>query len=250
MKSTDGGIHWDKLQSDLEGKIYFNNHDVGFLIGRLLNPGDCFYRTSDGGKSWNILKFKYPLSDVSFQDQNKGFACGAYVSCWHTGCRSFGDLFSTKDGGKTWKSILDVKGWTFRRCHFINENVGFLLHGGGFYKTTDSGDSWASVFPSDDDSTGFQYACNDIDFKNEQVGWIVGSVDWADSSGDAILGTVDGGKNWDLVWTCQSTYDSRFMLNSVHTTGTEAWTVGNHGMIVFKEAEFYAKKTGKLKRSG
>jgi photosystem II stability/assembly factor-like uncharacterized protein len=98
-KTTDGGATWsdvsDKLTEDLWG-CYFLTPDIGMVVG-----GGCgtehqyFFRTQDGGETWNLFEDSVPntgLSDVIiFEKNGLGFAS------------SSGKIWRTLDGGFNWE---------------------------------------------------------------------------------------------------------------------------------------------------
>ena len=154
-----------------------------------------------------------------------------------------GAIFTTNNGACSWDKTFSQDHQLISFC-FINDDIGYLLGGNcSIYKTSDGGENWSEIYNRERraDSTGYSIYWEDptemkrgkkLNFLNEEIGWVTGSfqTEGGDSMGAGILGTVDGGKNWDLVWTYQA--DSRFSLTSIHTMGTEAWTVGGRGLIV------------------
>jgi photosystem II stability/assembly factor-like uncharacterized protein len=83
--------------------------------------------------------------DVFFVDSS----CGLYVN-------GLGKIFRTRDGGKSWKRVLEKKGTYFRCLGFIDPRHGFAGNiGPGYfpgvtdttwlYETTDGGDTWRAV---------------------------------------------------------------------------------------------------------
>jgi photosystem II stability/assembly factor-like uncharacterized protein len=116
---------------------------------------------------------------------------------------------------------------------FLNESMGFLIKAGSIYKTIDVGNNWEQTYFDNPDSTGYSFSGNDISYMTENVIRAVGYAHWSgDSSGAAILGTIDGGENWDLVWKYPNNYEYQSVLSSIHTVGKKAWAVGLNGMIV------------------
>jgi photosystem II stability/assembly factor-like uncharacterized protein len=237
IKSTDEGIHWDTLSSGLRGKIYFINNNVGFLLGGIRWTGDCIYRTSDGGKSWIMQKFRLPTSDVYFIDGNKGYICGGGMGGPHGMCgMSWGQILSTNNGGMTWK-IDQIREEFPHKIVFIDDVIGFTLgrhcNGNNIYKTSDGGFNWTKVYGNIEDSTGCTFFATDMDFINKNTGFVVGTINcYVDSSGSIILGTFDGGDNWDRVWEHSHPGEYSFGFNSIYAVGTKAWVVGESGLIV------------------
>jgi photosystem II stability/assembly factor-like uncharacterized protein len=233
MKSADCGLTWEIKSAFNLGRvdnIYFNTNDIGFIVGATnMSLGiKIISKTIDGGENWIWQKFTLPLYDVYFIDKNKGFTGGGFTS---RHCITRRGQFVTNDGGKTWNRFND--GLWLRSCYFVNENVGFITGRLTINKTIDSGNNWIGVYESNFDSTGYAFSVEDLFFFNEQIGWSVGSSSWVnDSSGAAILGTKDGGENWDLIWKHPDTDLYEYSLNSIHAVKTTAWAVGETGLIV------------------
>jgi len=235
-KSTDGGVTWQNIQSFsfLLNKIYFNSSKVGFLLGGFGAGGrggvyfPFLWKMSPESLNWEIKKFSYPVLDTYFINNNRGFLFGgAFIG--HCGDR--GDILSTNDGGKTWElkySIGDscIDGGTFTDCIFFDEFTGYCL-AGGIYKTTDGGNNWAEIYEFYPDPFIDSFHGNDMYFRNEQIGWVVGSYE-INTGETAILKTTDGGYTWDVLYNCPNTYN----LHSIYFSDTTGWAVGESGMIV------------------
>jgi photosystem II stability/assembly factor-like uncharacterized protein len=235
MKSTDGGFTWLKIsEPETEGDIYFLSEYTGFI-----RNGSELHRSTDGGITWHLHLWiiNYPLADVFFLDRIRGFICGGRFWGPHDEeWWSEGRLFSTIDGGTIWKVNFHIEGGAgecFAECIFLNENVGFLSNRRSIYKTIDSGNRWDLFFPSENDSINCQFNFTDMEFKNDQVSWLAGWAKWADdSSGAGILGTTDGGSNWELVWKYPDTEEYQYSLDDIHFVNTTGWAVGESGMIL------------------
>lgn len=240
MKSIDGGGTWDKIKILWwwAFKIHFISKDVGIILedpwcGGAIN----IYRTSDKGDNWNIQKFGQNLNDVYFINKIDGFTGAGHV----IGGRHidpFGNLFVTNDGGKTWRHNYDHPAHYITSCFFLNDHIGFTLARdnlwkGYIHKTVDNGKNWSVAYKDNYDSAGYNFIGNDMYFTNDEIGWALGGGSWGeDSTGAEILGTYDGGENWDLIWKFPDTDIYTYRLNSIHAIGEKAWAVGESGLIV------------------
>jgi len=237
MQTIDGGLTWEKIdeiwvRASRGCELHFSSDNVGFILN-----GSAIYRSTDGGQNWILNKIKYPFHDIFFLDKMNGFMCGGSQSRSKHGGSGDGTLFSTSDGGKTWKSKLQKGGRGGRHiqksCYFISDSLGFVCSGRGIYRTTNGGNTWTCVDNNNHNSKGFSFNSNDLFFKNEAVGWSAGWGRWSDndSSGGGVISTIDGGDNWELVWKYHTNvygYD----LNSIHVVNKTAWAVGDGGMMV------------------
>lgn len=195
FKSTDGGATWREItplirvlgvtrRASLWG-CYFINENVGMVVG-----GGCggevqqFFRTTDGGNSWNRFVANATntgLSHVLMYTENG--LC--YAS-------SSGMLWESNDGGRTW-SIFAQSGPQFWQENLTNKNNSFLVAtaGQGCFGgtepvgdarfTTDRGQSWRAF------NTGA--AMFGAYLLNETTGWIAGF-------NRAVFRTSDAGKTW------------------------------------------------------
>jgi photosystem II stability/assembly factor-like uncharacterized protein len=127
----------------------------------------------------------------------------------------------------------------FNSCFFINNLIGFTLSNieDNFFihKTDDGGENWMEIYQNNPEYTGYSFWGGDLVFFDENIGWAVGRYiigDW-DSTGAAILGTSDGGENWDFAWKYQGTNEYWWdRLYSINKVGTKVWAVGEGGRIL------------------
>jgi photosystem II stability/assembly factor-like uncharacterized protein len=172
---TDSLLSWNYI-SALPGKpaidIWFTSTSRGFILG------DKIYQTADGGISWEEISNTSEIRNffnLFFVNPQYGFAQGS------------SQLASTVDGGNSWtvKSLNTTSGWTM---FFVDPAIGFYgdESGGGLKKTTDSGNSWVTVFS--DPGTAHDYYPY---FLNMDTGFV------ATGSG-AFASTSNGGQTWQF----------------------------------------------------
>jgi photosystem II stability/assembly factor-like uncharacterized protein len=238
LSSSDGGKNWEMIISLVNWQIPYvilNSENKGLIICNLsgwMREGSNFLILTNrlNDEKWLTRRFSYPLNDVFFFDQDRGFMVGGY-QIFHgpTG----GDIFSTNDGGVTWAPDTNIPGW-IGSCEFANESVGYLMTRDWPWlisKSTDSGLNWNVVYENNYDSSGFDFYGTDMFLSSEQSVWIAGSF-WAqDSGGAGIFNSTDGGLTWDLYWTYLNTELSAYNLTSLHIIDKVIWSVGNAGLI-------------------
>lgn len=108
MKTTDGGATWNEVYNQVDPMVFTNGCDhlnvlnqyVAFASQPYTNK---IFRTMDGGVNWNtiVCDSVYDIIDFQFISPN----IGQILS-------SFGQLYSTDDGGLTWK-LEYATDWAF-----------------------------------------------------------------------------------------------------------------------------------------
>ena len=97
-------------------------------------------------------------------------------------------LLSTRDGGKTWKLLVNEVGEVTRRLSFVSPQLGWRIFSWGKVQITqDGGLSWSPF------SLGAEEDCAiDLHFVDAQNGWVI-------TCSYDLLRTQDGGKTWTLL---------------------------------------------------
>jgi len=235
MKSIDSGATWVNKKSidyaRLE-KIYFSSPENGLVLGE--NGEEIIWKSVDAGENWDLNILSYPFKGLTFIDKDKGFAYGEYF-IFHGPVG--GDVYFTSDGGQSWESYFSLLDNQIVSCSFVNSSTGYILAGNFgqnyIYKTTDLGNNWTIIFNGDSEFEDYYFYGQSLSFRHQFRGWVIGSYDKSnfDSSGAAILGTMDGGENWQVEWE-KDDGDSRYSLYSIFSTDDIVCSVGKKGLIV------------------
>lgn len=172
------------INNNLRG-VFVLNETTGFAVGEAFPPGFApILKTTDGGAHW-VMKSSgtaYPLRDIAFNNNVKGFACGLY-----------GTLLKSTDAGETWGTVDVATDAGFRAIDFPSKEVGYVAgEAGVFLKTSNVGVSWDSL------NAGVPQDLLDIEFLNNDTGYATGSNGF---SNGIILRTHDGGASWQTVYT-------------------------------------------------
>lgn len=157
LKSNNFGKSWNDITPKQAKRI-----DGVFFLGpstawAVIVPGSggsfplSVARSTDGGTTWSVWPFrgedaKYFLeayagvADITFVDASHGWLLLTQVSSSNF---SFGDLFSTDDGGQSWVKLPNppIAG----ALRFISRTSGWVQGGPGdfdLYITRDSGRTW------------------------------------------------------------------------------------------------------------
>ena len=170
--STDGGNYWEinfSKHNIFIDKIFFVNEKLGFAANN-----SFLYKTIDGGNSWEKLG-NSPAGtswDFFFRDSLTGWSVGNNY------------ILSTIDGGDTWETYTVSNS---SMLSFIAQLSDSILFAGGFkfYRSTDSGISWAQLpIPINLSSLRKFIAVDTLGFLLDDF--------------NKIAKTTDGGENWSL----------------------------------------------------
>jgi photosystem II stability/assembly factor-like uncharacterized protein len=178
-KSTDGGETWSNVglrDSERVAKILVDPHDGNTVYacvpGKLWSdsPDRGLYKTSDGGKSWNLILKGKNLS---------------------TGCASI-----SFDPGKPQTILVGLwdfrrKGWTFRS----GGESADVASASGLFRSDDGGRSWNEI--SDTANKGFPkkpFGRIGVAIAPSAPNVVYAFVESTDS---ALYRSDDGGKTWD-----------------------------------------------------
>lgn len=199
FKTQNSGNSWQKVQypphQSYSNGFVFLNENVGYSFGA--NQG-LVYKTTDGATTWTsstLIPYE-SIYSFSFLNENTGFASGGYSS-------SYAGFYKTTDGANSWQKISDEK---FSFLKFFNNNVGYAVKSGIFYKlfkTTDGGVTWNQCFDTGSSDIHF-------DFLNENQIFLKGN------NGD-FFKSNDGGTTWIQSTAPYYSFDKVKFINS--TTG-------------------------------
>lgn len=165
------------------------------------NPDRIFLGTSSGrlyvsddrGHNWTRFAhlgegFDYVLDNIEIDPTNSKIM---YVAGWSIEGNT-GEIFKSKDGGKTWKSLEGMKGKSVHALHLAPSNPKVLVAGAldGVYRSNDGGDSWNRISPP-----------NHASIKD------IGSIAIDPENPDTVYAgtyhlawkTTDGGQNWHQI---------------------------------------------------
>lgn len=222
-KTTDGGRTWTERfsipkpagQEIPPQSLFFISPEEGWLVGEYV------YQTTDGGRSW-ISLCRTPVGNN--QRQRAMRIAPSYAdympAIWFSNpenglmARLDGEVYSTNDGGKSWKLTwrVDKK---ITDMFFINNQEGWVAGDEGFIaRTSDGGKTWSpSSAQTKDDLTS-------IFFLNKQLGWAAGY-------NGTILYTIDGGVTW-LRSSVAGLMGSPPLASISFTDPLHGWAVGGN----------------------
>jgi len=215
-KSTDSGISWSlcKFSTDISiFEIWFKDSKIGFL-----SSGSGTFRTTDAGETWTKVSDAI-ARNLQFTSEDIGYFTYGSTAVSKSGffpgpSSSFGDIYRTTNGGKTWKEMgLDVR--EIKSLSFISDKVGFFATNDcSLYKTSDGGETCTLIGKK-------EFYPYDLFFVNENQGLAC--------TGNGISITLDGGNTFNPEYVCNGRgliYDFEF------PSPTTGYAIGNYGMIL------------------
>ncbi len=249
FKTTNGGLSWSLNETPfyISGlySIDFINQNVGFCGG----SSTYLLKTTDGGNNW--VEYSLPIgpfdSNINFLEfKNATFG---YIGGYE---EDHGLILITTDGGNSW--LRRILGNSIYQLYFEDINKGWARTGDGIvYYTTDSGLNWNQLFDN----------CVVFNFFSENNSWAIKNLNnifYSDNGWQTfetqiksithqlledisindsdkvficgnqnILGTIDRGKSWNILYNNLNKYFSSLTIKDE----TEIWAVGNDGMITF-----------------
>ncbi len=246
-KSVDGGVTWRDITPTVPIQVglnlwgcYFVDENNGVVIGGGCGTNQLFFRTTDGGNSWQLRQYaetETGLSDAIIYDANgEGYAV------------SSGYLWVTQDGGQSW----DIFNRTVPRDMITNDWQEEITHKGesfllpvspgcngqtgegvlGFLRFTDDfGRTWRQ-FPT----AGPMFGSFLLD---EQRGWGVGQ-------NKQVFYTLDAGQNWTQ--SACGILDGEIMDDIWFVDDTTAWMAGTdiYKMTIYQDVPLVIDTIGSL----
>lgn len=178
--SFDAGRTWEleTLGSSLTLlDIVFAGPASGWMIGidrEDSGEKQLLFRTDDAGRNWK----PYPkqtfgnVHQVVFTSERNGWLVN-----------NDGDLFTTQDGGNSWKK-RNLGPGKVTGLFFLDEQRGWCLSGDVLLATRDGGGTWSPISRV----AGSSDLLYSIHFASPENGWLFDDL--------SVLKTVDGGRTW------------------------------------------------------
>lgn len=208
LKTTNGGGTW-VTQSIPEDNNLWDLHFINMFYGWAAGDSGTILRTMDGGESWmkQSTGTEHNFKSAFFSDSLLGWAVAnepIHFNPFDEPDAWKGRVWSTSDGGATWSEQNfpadaglihclyfqdNQKGWALG---VKNESIDVFVDTYGVaYFTENGGQTWVEKFNPE-----LKLVFTDIDFADDQKGWIVGFASSSSENGGTIFRTTDGGENW------------------------------------------------------
>jgi photosystem II stability/assembly factor-like uncharacterized protein len=194
ITTADGGVTWTSHDSGLSGAhvndVSFSDQNDGWAVVWTQTPNSAGYgpfviHSADGGATWTVQASLPYARAVTFIDAHHGWVCGNNA------------VWSTSDGGLTWKAHDVPSNWYLSDVVFTDANHGWVvghrenIMGQYYYPiilaTTDGGVTWKKQYFPGGRTVSLVLAS--VAFPDARHGWAIAN------SGN-ILATSDGGAHW------------------------------------------------------
>jgi photosystem II stability/assembly factor-like uncharacterized protein len=201
--------------------VQFFNVQEGWALATDNFPSDNIFlaHTTDSGVHWGWVDtgiegmiatgFGTVLGGLDFPDTQHGWVVGG-----------LGEVVYTEDGGATW--ITQTLNCGYPSCpirlygiDMIDTQTGWMV-GENLYRTGDGGLHWEV------EDIGFGYDLQDVQFLDEQNGWLAGDAGYA-------ANTTDGGGTWIPV---ENTVTGVALRGLSFVSPQKGWLVGDSGTIL------------------
>lgn len=223
--TRDAGATWEVQKLGVQGQIFGSDeslesvHILNDDFAVVAGPGGIVFKTSNAGGSWTSIGYPMLPSSLEIHDVFARSEADIWVVGWNNAAgHRFEAAYHTTNGGASW-SVPFEEG-ILEHVQWINES-GWIMHTGGLLlRTDDGGVIWDEVaLPGT--YFGDNATIEDMEFLDENVGWVVGWWDYA-------ARTLDGGRTWqDLNFG--NNHDIRVAHGVAAISPTEAWVVATLG---------------------
>lgn len=237
--SMNGGKAWERQKSGTRASlrsVHFQTPYSGWAVGRLDTPAGgssigVLLKTSDGGLKWesvgtNVLP---GLHYVKFINETTGFVCGDGSDSFPSG------MFSTSDGGRTWRLVAGPRGPGWRGADFNSSGLHGILAGawGKLGTLTDSGYKDSELDPL----SGRTVHGVKLGPPTRQQGFLH-ATSFAVGDGGLVMASADGGVKWGFVnlgLSPAALANCDFKCVAVHNS--HVWVAGRPGSVVLHSAD-------------
>ncbi len=216
LLTNDGGGSWSSNMFITDANLYSVRYHSSSLITAVGSHGSVLISTN-GGSRWQLIHYdslKTFRSHYSFDG----------ITIWAAGDTTYktiggssiiiGQIYESKDGGKTWLSHYSGPIPPLSSIFFTNQNSGFSVGTDGvILRFTDSG--WISSM------SPVRKSLTSIFFSDDSMGWACGM-------NGAMIRTKNGGRSWNQIisGTPKDIY-SLYFIDSLN-----GWIFGNSGSIL------------------
>jgi photosystem II stability/assembly factor-like uncharacterized protein len=213
-RSNDGGANWvDITPPNLQGSLwgcYFKDENLGLVIGGGCGGPQLFYRTTNGGTTWNLFQGSEPNSGMCDLILDKASDTG-YAS-------SSGRIWQTTNAGQTWNVFSQsntINAWqeeiSWLGDSFLVPFSGVTCNGGGggggMCFSTNKGQTWNRV--SAPDNLFGTYLTSS-------------TTGWACGYDRSVYHTTNAGRSWEM-----KNCGTDGSLDDLHMfTDSTGWVVG------------------------
>lgn len=209
LETKDRGENWQiKYKNNLQSLDQVQILDsVTYYAYSSDTFSNYFFKTTDGGKSWENQKHE-SIDRMFFFNKKYG---------WLTTDYSY--LLSTKDSGKTWQKIKTPV--SFREIFYVDTLVGYFSKGWELWKTVNGGESFEFL-------SILQSQPNKFYFVNKDIGWcfMTGVISKTNNGGNELnVSSMPSGGSFYSIKILQNNLFALQSHNLIYSTdGGTKWS--------------------------
>lgn len=201
-KTTNGGTSFTCGTNIGATDIHFIDSQRGIAIRNVQGGGDTYYKTFDGGNTWEYHNGVIG-SRIYFYNDSIGFV------------GSYSGVYRTLNAGETWQFFF-VGGDAIIDLKFFSESIGFCVSSyADLYKTEDGGETWTLLLQNDLSNLGASTAHFTDNYCYIGSGGDVYRT--ALGCGTFELGNITGDQEW-----CEGVY-GQLVCEQVAGASSYAW---------------------------
>jgi photosystem II stability/assembly factor-like uncharacterized protein len=218
FRTLNAGLTWQNISAVNAVGAAMHVKFADALHGIFLTSNYIFYKTADGGVTWDTASFGYDYYNaIDFPTATTGYLGGFDGTFNYKGI-----ILKTVDGGNTWTQATNfIDNYTvIQQLQFVNADTGFASYTPYMYpshllRTRDGAASWDTVLFTHGSIVRFA-------FRDYMNGFIV-------NDSGSIYRTFDAGVNW-IPDRAHTDY-----LADINVTSNYVYSVGSNGLFLKRD---------------
>lgn len=244
LKSTDGGVTWERPFKGLDNQQNFGGISiVSTSTVFVASEGNGIYRSEDYGDSW--IKTNSGLNSL-----NIGLLCSPKSSTSSLLAKdSENRLYVTNDSGEKWRRVLESHRIGAMECAEYGDDLLVIDENGNFFVSEDNGESWTKSFefPGSENVTAVGTAPSDRSSSLIFVGTNGGEIYQSSDNGFSFQ-KVEGERINDSIQSIQAVADDQANLTILISAWHGGFYASQDGGKTWEERSQGLTRTGQAEK--